>query len=598
MQTQKYSVNQHLIETLLVWVKSGEIAIPEIQRPFVWDGAKVRDLMDSLYQGYPVGYVITWRNPNVRLKDGSTAEGKKVLIDGQQRITALTAAILGDYVVNKEYKRIRIKIAFNPIEEKFDVQTPVILKDKTWISDISEVLNGSVNSFGFINTYLQHNPGVDQDKVVESINNLFNLTRKQIGLIDLAGDLDIETVTEIFIRINSKGVVLSQADFAMSKIAANDIYGGQELRKAIDYFSHLAVAPEFYQFINDNDAEFAKSEYFQKMAWLRAENEDLYDPSYTDVLRVAFTSQFNRGKLSDLVSLLSGRNFETRTFEEQIAQDSFEKLGTGIHKFINETNFKRFIMIIKSAGFISPKLIRAQNALNVAYILFLKLREQEENPAKIEKYVRRWFVLSLLTGRYSGSAESMIDFDSKQIANKPFEQFLNEIESADLSEAFWNASLVQSLDSSVSSSPYFLVYLASQVKANDKGFLSKEITVNDLITYRGDIHHIFPKDFLKKNGLERGKYNQIANYVYMQQEVNISVGNKAPQDYFSEVIEQCNGGELKYGAIASKEELDANLKANCIPTAIFNMTVEHYEEFLNERRKLMAEKMREYYFGL
>jgi hypothetical protein len=598
MQTQKYSVNQHLIETLLVWVKSGEIAIPEIQRPFVWDGAKVRDLMDSLYQGYPVGYVITWRNPNVRLKDGSTAEGKKVLIDGQQRITALTAAILGDYVVNKEYKRIRIKIAFNPIQEKFDVQTPVILKDKTWIPDISEVLNGTVNSFGYINAYLQYNPDIDQNKVVDSINNLFNLTKKQIGLIDLAGDLDIETVTEIFIRINSKGVVLSQADFAMSKIAANDNYGGQEIRKAIDYFSHLAVAPEFYQFIKDNDAEFAKSDYFQKMAWLRTENEDLYDPSYTDVLRVAFTSQFNRGRLSDLVSLLSGRNFETRTFEEQIAKESFEKLATGIHKFINETNFKRFVMIIKSAGFISPKLIRAQNALNVAYMLYLKLREQEENPATIEKYVRRWFVLSLLTGRYSGSAESTIDFDIKQIASKPFNQFLEEIESADLSDAFWNASLVQSLDSSVSSSPYFLVYLASQVKNNDKGFLSKEITVNDLLTYRGDIHHIFPKDFLKKNGMERGKYNQIANYVYMQQEVNISVGNKAPQDYFTEILEQCKGGDLKYGGIASLEELHTNLLANCIPDSIFTMTAEHYDDFLKSRRQLMAEKMKEYYFGL
>ena len=598
MQTQKYSVNQHLIETLLVWVKSGEIAIPEIQRPFVWDSSKVRDLMDSLYQGYPVGYVITWRNPNVRLKDGSTAEGKKVLIDGQQRITALTAAILGDYVVNKEYKRIRIKIAFNPIEEKFDVQTPVILKDKTWIPDISEVLNGTVNSFGYINTYLQNNPDVNQDKVVEAINNLFNLTKKQIGLIDLAGDLDIETVTEIFIRINSKGVVLSQADFAMSKIAANDNYGGQELRKAIDYFSHLAVAPEFYQFIKDNDADFAKTDYFQKMAWLRSENEDLYDPSYTDVLRVAFTSQFNRGKLSDLVSLLSGRNFETRTFEEHIAKESFEKLSAGIGQFINETNFKRFIMIIKSAGFISPKLIRAQNALNFAYILFLKLREKGENPANIEKYVRRWFVLSLLTGRYSGSAESSIDYDSKQIANKPFDQFLQEVEEADLSDAFWNASLVQSLDSSVSSSPYFLVYLASQAKANDKGFLSKEITVGDLITYRGDIHHIFPRDFLKKNGMERGKYNQIANYVYMQQEVNIAVGNKAPDAYFSEVLEQCHGGALKYGGISSLDELHENLKSNCVPESIFTMSLDRYDEFLKERRKLMAQKMKKYYFSL
>ena len=129
---QKYAVNQYLIETLLNWVKSGEIAIPEIQRPFVWDGAKVRDLMDSLYQGYPVGYVIAWRNPNVRLKDGSLSEGKKVLIDGQQRVTALTAAILGQYVINKTYKRVKIKISFHPIDEKFEVQNSAILKDKTW----------------------------------------------------------------------------------------------------------------------------------------------------------------------------------------------------------------------------------------------------------------------------------------------------------------------------------------------------------------------------------------------------------------------------------------------------------------------------------
>ena len=136
-------------------------------------------------------------------------------------------------------------------------------------------MNGTVNSFGYINTYLQNNPDVNQDKVVEAINNLFNLTKKQIGLIELAGDLDIETVTEIFIRINSKGVVLSQADFAMSKIAANDNYGGQELRKAIDYFSHLAVAPEFYQFIKDNDADFAKTDYFQKMRQRKAWHGDI-----------------------------------------------------------------------------------------------------------------------------------------------------------------------------------------------------------------------------------------------------------------------------------------------------------------------------------
>ena len=105
---QKYSVNQHLIETILSFVKAGDIAIPEIQRPFVWDSSKVRDLMDSLYQGYPIGYVIAWRNPNIRLKDGSLSEGKKILIDGQQRVTALTAAILSEYVVSKTYQRIKL----------------------------------------------------------------------------------------------------------------------------------------------------------------------------------------------------------------------------------------------------------------------------------------------------------------------------------------------------------------------------------------------------------------------------------------------------------------------------------------------------------
>lgn len=506
---QKYSVNQQLIETLLAWVKSGEIAIPEIQRPFVWDSSKVRDLLDSLYQGYPVGYVIAWRNPNIRLKDGSMSEGKKILIDGQQRVTALTAAILGEYVIDKTYQRIKIKIAFNPLTEKFEVQNPAILKDKTWLPDIAEAINGSVGILKLVRHYLESNPEADEDTVEKAFTNLINIQKKQIGIIELAHDLDIETVTEIFIRINSKGVVLSQADFAMSKIAANTEYDGNLLRKAIDYFCHLAIAPEFYKHIVDNDKEFAATDFFQKMQWLKSENEDLYDPDYTDLIRVAFTSQFNRGRLSDLVSLLSGRNFETRTFEDSITEQSFAILKNGVNNFINETNFKRFLMIVKSAEFISPKLIRSQNALNFAYIIYLKLKELNVNSVHIESYVKRWLVYSILTGRYSGSPESIFDFDIKQIAARDFEDYLKEKEDGELSDAFWNAALPQSLDTSVASSPYFHVFLASQVKANDKGFLSKDVLISDLISLRGDIHHLFPKDYLKKNGLERGKYNQM-----------------------------------------------------------------------------------------
>lgn len=593
---QKYSVNQHLIETILAWVNSSEIAIPEIQRPFVWDASKVRDLMDSLYQGYLVGYVIAWRNPNVKLKDGSTSEGKKILIDGQQRITALTAAILGQYVIDKTYKRVKIKIAFNPLTEKFEVQNPAILKDKAWLHDISEVINGSV--LKIIREYLKLNPDADEEKIEQTITQLINIPKKQIGLIELASDLDIETVTEIFIRINSKGVVLSQADFAMSKISSNTEYGGNELRKMIDYFCHLAIAPEYYKHIEDNDKEFSQTELYQKIKWLKSEKEDLYDPDYNDLIRVAFTSQFNRGKLSDLVSLLSGRNFETRTFETEIAEQSFEKLRSGVVNFTNETNFKRFLMIIKSAGFIDSKLIRSQNAINFAYILYLKLKEMGVNAVDIEKFVKRWFVYSVLTGRYSGSPESMFDYDIKQISHKKMDEYLKEKEEAELSDAFWNASLPRSLDTSAASSPYFHIFLASQAKANDKGFLSKDVSVSDLISLRGDIHHLFPKDYLKKNGFERNKYNQIANYVYMQQEINIKVGNKSPVEYFGQLFENFVNSETKFSGIATKEELLTNLKMHSIPEMILSSDALNYEDFLNERRNLMALKIKEYYFSL
>src|SRR5690606_37339406 len=137
MATQRYSVTPYPIETLLTWVKSGEIAIPEIQRPFVWDATKVRNFLDSLYQGYPVGYLIAWRNPTVRLKDGTHSAGKRILIDGQQRVTALMAALLGQRVLTKNYETVRIRIAFHPLEERFEVHNPAIAKDPAWIDDIS-----------------------------------------------------------------------------------------------------------------------------------------------------------------------------------------------------------------------------------------------------------------------------------------------------------------------------------------------------------------------------------------------------------------------------------------------------------------------------
>ena len=596
---QKYSVNHYLVSALLNYVDNKEIAIPEIQRPFVLDAAKVRDLIDSLYQGYPIGYIVTWQNPDVKLKDGTTSSGKKILIDGQQRVTALTAAILGHTVKNTDYEDIRIKIAFNPIEKRFEVSNPAIQKDVTWIADIAPFLSGEQKQSAIRKAYCALNPNMDDDEFDDILEGLKDIKKKEVGVIQLSGNLDIDSVTEIFIRINSQVVPLSQADFVMSKIAANETYGGNLLRKCIDHFSHLAVKPEFYGKLKENDTEFVNSEYFQAVSWLRNENDDIYDPSYVDILRVAFTYKFSRGKMSDLVSLLSGRNFETRGFEQSIEENTYKELKSGVMDFINETNFKRFIMIVRSAGFCHSKLIRSQNVLNFGYILYLKLRSQKYTPEKIEKYVRRWIVMAFLTGRYSSSPESQFDYDIKQTDLRPFEDFLKDVEDARLSDAFWDVELLQRLDTSVASSPVFNVFLASQCKMNVRGFLSTDITVKDLIEQRGDVHHIFPRQYLKDNGFSRGQYNQVANYTYVQSEINIKIGKKAPADYLGYVANiQCAGGECKYGGITAACILHKNMDENCIPATTPSMCLIDYPEFLAQRRKLIAQRLKEYYFSL
>lgn len=597
---QKYTVNQYFVSNILNWVQEKEIAIPEIQRPFVWSSIKVRDLMDSLYKGFPVGYIIAWKNPDVRLKDGSISNGKKVLIDGQQRITALRAAVLGQSIINKDYKEERIVISFNPVTEEFSTLTPAITKDKSWIEDISTLMSKDGGLFSDVTDYCEKNPDVSRDLIEKNIEKLLQIKSKQIGFIELDSNLDIETVTEIFIRINSAGVVLSQSDFAMSKIASYDQEDnfGVNLRKCIDYFCHLAREPQFYKHISENDTEFKNTAYLSKIAWLKDENDDLYDPDYSDVLRVSFTKEFERGKMADLVSLLSGRNFETRSFEKEIMDESFQKLSNAVLDFVNETHFKDFLMAIKSSGFISNDLINSQNTLNFAYILYLKLREKNVNRDEIKRLVSRWFVMSLLTGRYSGSPESKFDFDIKQISKEGAEKFLKSIEDAELSDAFWSVGLVQALDKATINSPFLNLFFAAQIKANDQGFLSTDITVSSMVSHRGDIHHLFPREYLKVSGLERGDYNKIANFVYAQSEINIKIGKKTPKEYMSEVTRQISGGKLTYGGISNEADLKENLRQSCIPDGFEKMDVGDYERFLAERRKLMANKIKEYYYSL
>lgn len=600
---EKFTLMQYSVSAILGLIEAEQFVIPEIQRPFVWKRSQVRDLIDSLYNGYPTGYIITWKNPDVKTKDGGKSNGKTVLIDGQQRVTALMAAIAGRKVLDEDFNEGRICIAFNPLAEdktkRFAVQDASHLKDKRWIPDISKVFSNDFDPFGFVLRYCEDNPAVEPKEINREITALKDIANRQIGVIQLDYTLDIDEVTEIFIRINSKGTALSQSDFVMSKMAADTAHGGGIMRKAVDYFCHLAVKPEFYSHITQ-DKEFAVSKYSDRIKWLKDDIGDIYDPDYGDMLRVSFMHQFRRGKLADMVSLLSGRDFETREFREDIVDESYRKLDAGILNFVNKYNFDQFVLAIKGAGFISRRLLNSYMTLDFAYTLSLILKEEPSIPKdQIKRYVQKWFVLSTLTSRYIGSPETVMDRDMRSISEKGFLTFFSEVEASTLSETFWKITLPQNLETSSVTSPAFSVFLAAQINLGSNSLLMRGTKVSDLITISGDVHHIFPRAYLKNNGVtNKTRYNQVANYTYLDTQVNKVIGDDAPCEYFGRVLAQCDSGKIELGNISTCEALFENLAENAIPAEVVTMDVKNYDVFLSERRKMMAALIEKYYKGL
>ena len=349
-----------------------------------------------------------------------------------------------------------------------------------------------------------------------------------------------------------------------------------------------------------HDTEFQESKYADKIKWLAKDYDDIYDPDYGDMLRVSFMHQFRRGKLADLVSLLSGRDFKTKEYRDDIVADSYAKLDAGILNFINHYNFAQFILAIKGAGFTSSKLLNSMMTLDFAYTLYLILLNDESIPNdQIKRYVQKWFVLSTLTSRYISSPETVMDRDIRSIGEKGFTTFMREAEAANLSDTFWDITLPQLLESSSINSPTFNTFLAAQINLNCNSMLMNGTKVSDLISISGDVHHIFPRAYLKKNGIDsKQKYNQVANYIYLDTQVNKAISDAAPCVYFSKVNNQCETGIIELGNISDAELLAKNLEENCIPANIADMDVSSYNDFLAERRKLMAKLIEKYYKNL
>lgn len=587
---KSYSVDHTNVGTLLHWIEEDKIGLPEMQRPFVWKSVQVRDLIDSLYRGYPIGFIVTWQNPDAALKNGGKGQNKEIIIDGQQRITALKAALEGHKIVDDKYLSKRIYIAFNPTTEEFATRSAAIAKDPKWIPDISIFNQPSFDEFEYVinNSQSLGSPG---NKLNAIIQKLKAISESEIGVINLDSKLPIDQVTDIFNRINQNGTRLSSADFAMSRLSSDVTHHGNDLRKEIEYFIQIYNDSVLADNIKQMDPDFADSEYYQHIAWAKNENTTIFDPDFGDLLHICLGIGFLRGRLSQLISLISGRDFETKTYTEEAMAKSYQKLNETIQYVLNESNFKRYILLLKSLGIVDKSYAKLPDSYtNFGYILYLYLKKYTNfNNDEIEKYTKQWILMSALTKRYGSSPETGFDKDLRLLAennsNNQLVEFFNDVITDNLTDEFWNLTLPNNLVAQTTQLTNWRIFQMSQIHAKSHAWLEKDKFTADTINEQGNIHHIFPKAYLRKNGFKQSKYNQVANYVWITQPRNLEIGDRAPKDYMTDME-------------TTKYHSGENDQANAIPKDLNELDYHQYDHFLNERRKLMAQNIRRFFNSL
>lgn len=593
MRADNYKITQYSVSSILGYVENSQIAIPEIQRPFVWKGEEVRALIDSLYEGYPIGYLIVWQNSQVRVRNFGKGGTKKILIDGQQRVTALMAALLGKEVLDEQYQSHRIRIAFNPLagkeEERFAVCDTKHEEDSRWIPDISIFFRRDFSFRQFEKEYKEANPDEDFTPLEESVDTLKEIVKHQVGVIELSFLLDIDVVSEIFIRINLQGKPLNQEDFVMSKISVNEQYGGDYIRNCIDYFCHLLREPSFYQVLQQNETEFFNSEYGKALTWCQNEEQSLYIPSYADVLKVVLISYFGKTRIGDLVHLLSGRDGEKKIFSKKeiskkVSEEAFEKLGAGVKAFVCEENFQGFQKALKKAGYSCSRLLYSQSVLNYCYAMYLLMYRQGIGEKERESLLSKWITMAMITGHYQSGGESTVQKDYANAQEEGFASYLAQIEELKLTDEFYNNILPEKFTSTTARTAPFLAYVATQC-ARGVHSLYSDVTIEELYKNKTESYQILPKAYLAKCGYKtREIYGQVANLTYISKETKDIIRKKSPVDY-KENLEKAIG----------IEKIRTSLKENGLAETIFTANETDVIQILDNRRRQMASEIRDFY---
>ena len=561
---------------LLHYIDIGDIGLPDIQRPFVWSNAKVRDLFDSMYRGFPVGYLLFWENgtgngvKQIGLGGKQHTVPSRLIVDGQQRLTALFAVFRGKKVLDEDYKERQIEVAFRPRDGKFEVADAAIRRDPEWIANISDLWVAGKSSYQMVKGFLDQigaknalSPE-DAELISHNLDRLFDLQRYPFTALEIAPTVDEEQVADIFVRINSEGVRLNQADFILTLMSVF----WDEGRMALETFcrqSRKAPSP------SDPPSPF----------------NHFIQPDPDQLLRVAIALGFERGRLKSVYQVLRGKDLDTGEFSSGRRDAQFKVLQDAQAEVLNLTHWHQFLSCLIGAGFRSVEMISSQSSLLYAYAFYLIGRKRfglQEH--RLQKLIGRWFFASSLTGRYTTSPETRMDGDLNRLKEakdgESFARILEDMMGRELTNDFWAVKLPGNLDSSSARNPELFAYVAAQNRLGAPVLFSHK-KIQDLLdpTIKAkkkalERHHLFPRGWLEKQGVkDLKKINQLANFALLEWPENIKISDDPPPEYVPKILPRFTADEWKkmyeYHALWPDWEQ--------MP----------YETFLQERRKLMAD---------
>lgn len=563
----KYNLN-----SLIQNIDLGTIGLPDIQRPFVWKDTKVRDLFDSLYKGYPVGYFLFWENANIEGVKGIGTDAKQkvanlLIVDGQQRLTSLYAVLKAQEVIRENYEKAKIIIAFNPIETKFEVPDAAIRKNPRYYQNISDLWKPNINIFKVIMDFvhnLKNHIVISDDlemKIQEAFMRLKNLENYPFSVLELSQEIDEEQVADVFVRINSEGKTLNQADFILTLMSVF----WDEGRTNLENFCRDARVPS-----TNHATPF----------------NYLIVPKPEQMLRAGVGLAFRRARLQYIYSILRGKDLETGLFSEDRRALQFDKLKVAQAQALDVQNWHEFIKALKQAGYNNESYISSNNNILYSYVFFLIGRiDYKVDLYELKKLISKWFFMCSITGRYTGSPETAMEMDLARFrtveTSDDFVKEMNSIINSQLTDDFWEVTLPLDLATSSFRSPSLFAYYASLNIHNALGLFSKlqvkELLESGLKANKSALerHHLFPKAWLLRNGVtEQRDYNQIANFALVEWSDNIAISDKEPRVYLP-----------IYEKRFSNEELSKMRKWHALP---YNWQEMNYRDFLVERRKLIS----------